>query len=77
MVPVTREEFKIRSELEAVHLPTGTVFSAYPTAIPMTCCKASGRIGVELTCRPRAWPPMPSKSDAWHRSCCSSERIER
>ena len=28
MVPVTREEFKIRSELEAVHLPTETVASA-------------------------------------------------
>ena len=34
MVPVTREEFKIRSELEAVHLPTGTVFSAYPYSNP-------------------------------------------
>jgi hypothetical protein len=34
MVPVTREEFKIRSELEAVHIPTGTVFSAYPYSNP-------------------------------------------
>ena len=34
MVPVTREEFEIRSELEAVHLPTGTVFSAYPYSNP-------------------------------------------
>jgi hypothetical protein len=29
-MPVTREEFKIRSELEAVHIPTGAVFRAYP-----------------------------------------------
>jgi hypothetical protein len=34
MVPVTREEFEVRSELEAVHLPTGTVFSAYPYSNP-------------------------------------------
>ena len=26
MVSVTREEFEVRSELEAVHLPTGAVF---------------------------------------------------
>ena len=30
MASVTREEFKIRSELEAVHIPTGTMFQAYP-----------------------------------------------
>ena len=30
MASVAREEFKIRSELEAVHLPTGAVFQAYP-----------------------------------------------
>ena len=29
-MPVAREEFKIRSELEAVHIPTGAVFRAYP-----------------------------------------------
>ena len=34
MMPVTREEFEIRSELEAVHIPTGTVFSAYPYSNP-------------------------------------------
>jgi len=34
MVSVTREEFKIRSELEAVHLPTGAVFQAYPYSNP-------------------------------------------
>ena len=34
MVSVTREEFKIRSELEAVHLPTGAVFHAYPYSNP-------------------------------------------
>lgn len=34
MVCVTPEEFKIRSELEAVHLPTGAVFQAYPYSNP-------------------------------------------
>ena len=34
MASVTRDEFKIRSELEAVHLPTGAVFSAYPYSDP-------------------------------------------
>ena len=30
MASVSREQFKIRSELEVVHIPTGAVFSAYP-----------------------------------------------
>lgn len=30
MTPVTRDEFKIRSELEATHIPTGAVFRIYP-----------------------------------------------
>ena len=34
MASVTREEFKIRSELEVVHIPTGAVFSAYPYSNP-------------------------------------------
>jgi len=34
MASVTREEFKIRSELEAVHIPTGAVFRAYPYSDP-------------------------------------------
>jgi hypothetical protein len=34
MVSVTREEFEIRSELEAIHLPTGAVFRAYPYSNP-------------------------------------------
>ena len=34
MASVTREEFEIRSELEAVHLPTGAVFQAYPYSNP-------------------------------------------
>ena len=34
MPSVTREEFKIRSELEVVHIPTGAVFSAYPYSNP-------------------------------------------
>ena len=34
MALVTREQFKIRSELEVVHIPTGAVFSAYPYSNP-------------------------------------------
>jgi len=34
LASVTREEFKIRSEVEAVHLPTGAVFHAYPYSNP-------------------------------------------
>ena len=34
MGSVTREHFKIRSELEVVHIPTGAVFSAYPYSNP-------------------------------------------
>ena len=30
MASVTREQFRIRSELEVVHVPTGAIFSAYP-----------------------------------------------
>ncbi len=34
MPSVTRDEFEVRSELEAVHLPTGAVFLAYPYSDP-------------------------------------------
>ena len=34
MASVTREQFKIRSELEVVHIPTGAVFTAYPYSNP-------------------------------------------
>ena len=34
MVSVTREEFEVRSELEAFHIPTGAVFRAYPYSDP-------------------------------------------
>ena len=34
MGSVTRDEFKIRSELEAIHVPTGAVFRAYPYSDP-------------------------------------------
>ena len=34
LASVTREEFKIRSELEVVHIPTGAIFSAYPYSNP-------------------------------------------
>jgi len=34
LASVTREEFKIRSEVEVVHLPTGAVFQVYPYSNP-------------------------------------------
>ena len=34
MASVTREQFRIRSELEVVHIPTGAIFSAYPYSNP-------------------------------------------
>ena len=34
MVSVTREQFKIRSEVEVVHIPTGAVFTTYPYSNP-------------------------------------------
>ena len=43
--PVMRDEFKIRSELEVVHIPTGAVFSAYPysmlESVRVNWCRAS------------------------------------
>ena len=38
---VTREQFEIRSEVGAVHIPTGADFERILTAIPTTCCKVS------------------------------------
>ena len=32
--PVTHDQFRIRSEMEALHIPTGAVFHAYPYANP-------------------------------------------
>jgi len=34
MTRVTREEFRIRSEVEIVHIPTGAIFSTYPYSNP-------------------------------------------
>jgi hypothetical protein len=34
LASVTRVDFKIRSELEIVHIPTGAVFQAYPYSDP-------------------------------------------
>ncbi len=34
MPSVSRDEFDVRSELEAVHLPTGAMFRAYPYIDP-------------------------------------------
>ena len=41
LASVTREEFKIRSELEVLHIPTGAVFQAYPYSNPMRAKTAS------------------------------------
>ena len=34
LASVTREQFKIKSEVEVVHIPTGAVFQAYPYRKP-------------------------------------------
>jgi hypothetical protein len=34
LTSVTREQFKIKSEVEVVHIPTGAVFQAYPYSKP-------------------------------------------
>ena len=34
MASVTREQFRIKSEMEVVHIPTGAVFQAYPYSKP-------------------------------------------
>ena len=34
LASVRREEFKIRSDLEVLHIPTGAVFRAYPYSNP-------------------------------------------
>ena len=53
MPSVSRDEFEVRSELEAVHLPTGAVFSAYPYSDPddmLQSVKVTwGRAGVPST----------------------------
>ena len=71
---VTREQFKIRSEVEVVHIPTGAHFRAYPYSNPddmLQSVKVTwGRDGES------AERTGPSKSDVWHRTCCLSERIK-
>ena len=45
---VTREQFEVRSELEVVHIPTGTVFRAHPYVDPhdrVQSIKGWGRAG--------------------------------
>jgi hypothetical protein len=34
MTTVTRDQFRIRSEVEIVHIPTGAIFSTYPYSNP-------------------------------------------
>ncbi len=53
LASVTREQFKIKSEVEVVHLPTGAVFQAYPYSNPddvLQSVKVTwGRAGVPST----------------------------
>ena len=72
MASVTRDEFKIRSELEAVHLPTGAVFSAYPYSDPDDMLQSSRCSGEPA--RPQAPATMLSRSDVLHRNYCLSEQ---
>ena len=65
LASVTREQFKIKSEVEVVHIPTGAVFQAYPYSKPDDILQ-SVRVAWG---RNRQRATMPNKFDAWHRSC--------
>ena len=68
LASVTREQFKIKSEVEVVHIPTGAVFQAYPYSKPDDILQSVRVVvGAEAAYRQRA--TMPSKFDAWLRSC--------
>jgi len=41
----TREQFKIKSEVEVVHIPTGAVFQAYAYSKPEEYAKCQGVLG--------------------------------
>jgi hypothetical protein len=64
---VTREQFEIRSEVGAVHIPTGADFRAYPYSNPDDMLQSLKVTWGRAACRAR--PLMPSKSEVWHRSC--------
>jgi hypothetical protein len=53
LASVTREQFKIKSDVEVVHVPTGAVFQAYPYSkpddIPQSVRVNWGRAGVPGT----------------------------
>ena len=53
LASVTREQFNVRSELEAIHIPTEAVFRAYPYSNPddmLQSVKVTwGRAGVPST----------------------------
>ena len=69
---VTREQFEIRSELEVVHFPTGTVFRAQPYIDP--CDRVQSiRGGVE---RESPGAIISNRSKAWRLSCCLNEQLE-
>lgn len=46
---VTREQFEIRSEVGAVHIPTGADFRAYPYSMLQSVKITWGRAGVPST----------------------------
>ena len=73
---VTREQFKIRSEVEIVHIPTGSDFRAYPYSNPDDMLQSVKVSWADPARRPKAQANTPSKFDAWRRSCCLSERIK-
>ena len=54
MPSVSRDQFEVRSELEAFHLPTGAVFRAYPYSNPEDMLRSIqvqwGRAGLPPGC---------------------------
>jgi hypothetical protein len=68
-VSVTREEFKIRSELEIVHIPTGAVFQAYPYSNPDDMLQRVKVIWDRAGAPGESIATTPSRSDGWRCSC--------
>ena len=77
MASVTREHFKVRSELEVVHIPTGAVFSAYPYSNPddmLDSVKVNwGRAGATA----ESSGDYAEQVVVRHCGCCLSKRFAR
>ena len=76
LASVTREQFKIRSEVEVIHIPTGADFRAYPYSDTDDVLQS-----VKVSSDRDSGPAEKTGGYAeqvrvWHRSCWFSERIK-